>query len=134
VLFGALAGMVVVTMLHARAEHQEVAALHNEVDAKVKSLDRYCSLMRITAESVIQDIAYPIPEVTRDPRARRRLASTAIGMWNTLAELDYRALRPCLRPPVEFGTTSIVPEILPCADDDAACAVHYASIALGSFE
>ena len=133
-LFGALTGMVIVTALYARAEHKEVAALHNEVDDKVKRLDQYCSLMRITAESVIQDIASPIQEVARDPKARREVASAAIGIWNSLAELDHRALLPCLRPPLVFGTTSIAPEILRCADDDAACAAHYASIALASFQ
>lgn len=102
--------------------------------AKADQLDHYCALMRITAESVIEDIAHPLPEIARDPKAKRRVADVAVGMWNTLATIDHRALTPCLRPPIVFGDAYIAPEIFPCPDGDAACALHNASAALANFE
>lgn len=131
--YGALVGFALMTVLAWRVTVSDGITTRLLLP-KVKQLDRYCALMHTATEDVIQDIVNPIPEIVNDPKDRRTLAINAIARWNALAEMDHRALEPCLRSPFVAGTAYIAPEIRWCSHEDAACAAHYASIALANFQ
>lgn len=116
-------------LIYRSGMEQKLARAHS----KTEHLDAHCRRMKGLVEIVLQDIVNPIPEVANDPIARRKLATAGVFMWNALANLDHVALAPCLRDPVPFGMIAISPPIWACADNDAPCAAHFASIALADF-
>jgi hypothetical protein len=108
--------------LKMRMSDDRVVAEAEPKIAEARRLETYCSLIRFTAQGAHDDLVTPI--APGDTNTTNR--DIALRTWNTLAEIDGRALAPCLAP-------HLADHLRTCAEGDYACVVTNSTIALASF-